>query len=687
MPNVLEVQIVGDISSLEKSLKTAETLQAEYTASISKTSKELAENIAISKQYARAIDELNKEYKNGSISSKEYTSQLDKLKKDEKETAVATADLRKELANLKKDQKDVGNGIGKDFTPKIANGSNALIQFSRIAQDAPFGIMGIGNNITATAESFGYLSKQAGGTVPALKAVAGSLLGSGGVLLAVSLVTTGLTYMAQKGLTVSDVFEKLNGTFDEFGNSIKKANEEAAKSASSQISEFKAYASAVQDSSIPLEQRLIAVKKLRDIAPFYLKDLSDEKILYGDLSGVINNVTTALTAQARAKAYGSLLDEKAAEQVKLFTQVQEDLNNAVKVFKIPTDKINDFQKAIKGGTGAILRFLTAADKSPITPSDFIDFSNLESLSDKYKELGKLNGDAYKLGLKIAQETKTGLPLSFTEPSKPKEIKIDVTPKVTAIPKLEAVKTTDEQNEKILKILRDGLSEDLNKLKTEGIEINIPLQAVTDSFNFSDYAKKLEQAKKDTQIFADGAGSAISQLANDLTSSLQTGNTVLDAFVGSVIKGLADIATAQLTGLIAKQAVATASLSTDAAVSTGNAVTAATETAAASGPAAAFVLPALVGAAIGFIAASFSGIKFAHGGVVPGGSFTGDKIPAMLNSGEVVFNSQQQANTLMAIANGNSNSLQGNRKSSIFNFETKLRGSDLLLAIKREEKGR
>jgi len=158
-------------------------------------------------------------------------------------------------------------------------------------------------------------------------------------------------------------------------------------------------------------------------------------------------------------------------------------------------------------------------------------------------------------------------------------------------------------------------------------------------------------------------------------------------VGSVIQGLAQVAAAQLAGLIAKQAVAGTSLATDAAVATGNGIVAATETASATGPAAAFVLPALVGAAIGFIAASFSGIKFAHGGVVPGGSFTGDKIPAMLNSGEAVMNQQQQANTLMAIANGNSNSLQGNRKSSTFNLETKVRGDDLLLLLKRAEKKR
>lgn len=686
MPNVLEVQIVGDVSSLEKSLKQAEKLQAEYTSSIEKTSSELKENIVVTNGYKKAIEDLTREYKNGAISQKEFSKQLDNLKRDEKEAGVATSDLRKELANLKREQKELGgtfNASGK----KIADGGNALMQFSRIAQDAPYGIIGIGNNITATVEAFGHLKTSTGSAGAALKSMAGSLIGSGGILLAVSLLTSALTYMSQQGLSVGDVIDKITGNFDEFGKSIEKANEEAAKSASSQISSFKAYADAAQDANIPLENRLIAVKKLRDIAPYYLKDLSDEQILYGDLSGVISNVTTALLAQARVKAYGSLLDEKAVEQIKLFTDIQKELNAAVKNFEIPIDQVDDFQKAIKGGTGSLLRYLNSVKKAPITPSDFIDFNALENLSKKYKDLGKINGEAYKLGLKIGEETKIALPLDFVEPPKGKDIKIDVTPKVTVIPKFESVKSTDEQNDKLLKIMRDGLSEDLNNLKVDGVKVNIPMQVVTEGFNFSDYAKKLQEAKDKTQIFADGAGSAIQSLAGELTNSLQTGNSALDAFVGSVIQGLADVAAAQLAGLIAKQAVATTSLSTDAAVATGNSVVAATETAAASGPAAAFVLPALVGAAIGFIAASFAGIKLAHGGIVPGGSFTGDKIPAMLNSGEAVMNQQQQANTLMAIANGNSNSLQGNKKSSTFNVETKLRGSDLLLAIKREAKNR
>jgi len=117
----------------------------------------------------------------------------------------------------------------QNFNRQTANGSNTLTQFSRIAQDAPFGIMGIGNNLTATAEAFANLSRNAGGARAALSAVGQSLLGGGGILLAISLVTTGLTIMSQKGLTVSDVFAKLTGTFDENRAAMQKMNAEVAK--------------------------------------------------------------------------------------------------------------------------------------------------------------------------------------------------------------------------------------------------------------------------------------------------------------------------------------------------------------------------------------------------------------------------------------------------------------------------
>jgi hypothetical protein len=66
-----------------------------------------------------------------------------------------------------------------------------------------------------------------------------------------------------------------------------------------------------------------------------------------------------------------------------------------------------------------------------------------------------------------------------------------------------------------------------------------------------------------------------------------------------------------------------------------------------GPAAAIAAAIAGGIQIAAIASQ----KFAGGGIVGGNSYSGDKIPAQLNSGEVVFNSRQQAELLLNLANG------------------------------------
>lgn len=666
MPNVLEMQIVGDISGLEKSLNEAKKLQADYTASIERTSNELKESITVSNGYKKAVDDLNSEFKKGVISQKEYQKGLDNLKRDEKETAITTQNLRKELANLKREQKDLGGGFGA-LSKKTADGGNALMQFSRIAQDAPFGIQGIGNNITATVEAFGHLQKSTGSTGAALKAVAGSILGSGGILLAVSLVTTGLTYMAQKGLSVGDVFDMLTGTFDSNAKALSELNKEVAKTAGEEIAGIKGLVSAAQDATLSTDKRLLAVKKLQSEFPAYFGNLSKEKILNGDVSQAVDDVSKALIARARASAIAGKLGENAAARLAL----EEKREKAIL-------DIRESQRSIK------------EDKSTFGNFGALDLqAAVKSYKDIVAEIKELDTSSKKYSDRENQAVKDSILLLDEKDKAVKKQKTDLTPKIEAIPKLAPFDPNKVEAEfkKQLDLLRENFGDAENDFEKKPIVLNIPLQAVTTGSEFEDYRKKLEQAKADTQIFADGVGSSVSALASDLSSSLATGNAALDAFVGSVIQGLAQVAAAQLTGLIATQAVVGKDIAIKQAGATADAIKSATSTASSTGPAAAFVLPALVGAAIGFIAASFAGIKFAHGGIVPGGSFTGDKIPAMLNSGEAVMNQQQQANTLMAIANGNSNSLQGNRKSSTFVLETKLRGSDLLLAIKREEKSR
>lgn len=684
MPNVLEVQIVGDVSGLEKSLKKAGILQFDYTKEIEKTSAELKDNINVTNGYKKAIEDLNNEYKKGSISSKEYQKQLSNLKRDEKESAVVTTNLRKELANLKREQKDLG-GATSVLSKRTADGGNALMQFSRIAQDAPFGIQGIGNNITETVTQFGYLQKSAGGTGAALKAVASSMLGSGGILLAVSLVTSGLTYMAQNGLTVGDVFDKLTGTFDENAKALSDINKEAAKTAGEEVANIKAYVSVAQDRTLSDEKRLLAVKQLQSEYPSYFGNLSTETVLNGNLAGTIEEVSKALFERARASAVAGKLGENAAKRLEL----EEKREKAIQ-------KIREAQaKSEKDGS------VFAAGNRFNLKAAVDDYKNITS------EIRELDAQSKKLGNTQAKSTKESITLleeqteaekilaaakakAAEDAAKKSELKktnpANITAQFTGLDT--QLKAQDLVDVNSISVVTGELDEFGNKIK--GIaEISVPAIELRPVVT-SEFIASLERANETAKIVSGAIGSSISELANQMQSSLQTGNAVLDAFVGSLIGSLAQIAQAQLTSLITEKFINTAKIQTNQAVSTANAVTAATSTAAAAGPAAAIVLPGLVGGAIALMTSTFAGIQalaFAHGGIVPGGSYTGDKIPAMLNSGEAVLNNQQQANVLMSIANGNSNSLQSNRVIDNFEITSVLRGADILLSVERQKRKR
>ena len=182
----------------------------------------------LSVEISADITDFEKKIKEVEFDIKELSKvKLEKIRLglDTKEINAQIKDAKNNLNGLRTAVKDTGSQIGGQFTKQVGNGSNTLMQFSRIAQDAPYGIIGIGNNITATAESFGYLKQQTGSTSGALKAMASSIMGTGGILLGVSLLTTGLTLMAQSGLSVGDVIDKITGKFDGFGAALKKANE------------------------------------------------------------------------------------------------------------------------------------------------------------------------------------------------------------------------------------------------------------------------------------------------------------------------------------------------------------------------------------------------------------------------------------------------------------------------------
>jgi hypothetical protein len=240
---------------------------------------------------------------------------LDRLKLglDTTEINAQIKDAKNNLNQLKTTVKDTGNAFGKDLRTGTANGGNALLQFSRIAQDAPFGIIGIGNNITATVESFAQLKNATGSTGGALKALGSSLAGSGGILLGVSLLTTGMTLLAQSGLSVSDVFSMVSGSFDKTAKSLQDVQAQAIKGSGAEIAELKALVSASANVNLSMEDRLKAVNKLQETYPTYFGNMDKERILNGQVAETTRELTNAIIEKAKATAFAQKIGENEAK--------------------------------------------------------------------------------------------------------------------------------------------------------------------------------------------------------------------------------------------------------------------------------------------------------------------------------------------------------------------------------------
>jgi len=78
----------------------------------------------------------------------------------------------------------------KKLTPASGAATQSLINISRVAQDAPFGFIGIANNINPLVESFQRLKVETGSTSGALSSLKGALTGPAGVGLAVGIVSS-----------------------------------------------------------------------------------------------------------------------------------------------------------------------------------------------------------------------------------------------------------------------------------------------------------------------------------------------------------------------------------------------------------------------------------------------------------------------------------------------------------------
>ena len=638
MQEDFKVSITGDISGLKKAVGDAEKELSSFASKSQSLKSAIAENIAISRGYDQAINELKKSFRSGAISQTQFKEALIRLKRDEKETAIETNKLKNELIDLNR----AGAGLAKS-TPQIgaglktvdktgANATNTMMEFSRVVQDAPYGIRGVANNIQQLVGNFGYLSKSAGGAGAAFKAMASSLLGPAGILLAVSLVTSLLVQYGDK------LFKSSNETSD-----AEKATEK-------------------------LNEQLKRQIDLR-------RDLNDELDLASQ--------GAALEAKLAGKSEEEIFKIKKKYSEARIAILETEYLETVKDSRAFYEK---FKKEVRDGDEGVLATQKEFADNAKEVQKNLNRAKAQLYLDDLKEQVRLQEEASKIqskpirlpatldikfeGQRGLNETEQLLKDAFGRPIPSDQFKLlDNLPLV--------VGETNSEIARLMGELQKVVPSDLF-----GSLVGLSLQ------HLQQLDSKLQTTQVVADVFNNAVGSGFQALGNQIATSLETGNAILDALVSSLISSLTSIATALITQAITEKLISSQVIATNLAKSNANGITIATSAAAALGPAGIVALPGLIASQLAIINGAFAGIAavgaFAGGGIVPGGSFNGDKVPAFVNSGEMILNAGQQSN-LFDILDGNLRKLGGQQQMQTIRVEGSLRGQTMLLQNKRSER--
>jgi hypothetical protein len=169
------ISIDADVSSLQSSLKAAENTLVQFENALKK---------------ATSIGEIN--YLNKNI-----------------------ANLNTTISGLKQQANQLGKPMG--------DASQSLINFSRIAQDAPYGIMGIANNLNPMVESFQRLAQTEGGTKKALQAMVAGLTGPAGIGVAIGIVSSLAVTFSKE---IAAFFKGPTAELEKFRVELKKVQDE-----------------------------------------------------------------------------------------------------------------------------------------------------------------------------------------------------------------------------------------------------------------------------------------------------------------------------------------------------------------------------------------------------------------------------------------------------------------------------
>jgi hypothetical protein len=400
---------------------------------------------------------------------------------------------------------------------------------------------------------------------------------------------------------------------------LAAVNENAAKSISDEKAKLSELLAVARHEGVSKKQRLKAIKELNQLSPEFLGNLTLEKINTDEARVAVELYNAALLQTARVKAAQQKLQEIQARKIEI--ELKEAAKLVEQAKKLKELKVN-----------------------AVTQQDFLNIKTKERIG-----YGKESNGLFAGQLKILEDQeKTLLDLIILE--KGRNAVVSAGPTTATRPRANALDTSS---------FSVGISPLVDGVTADAANLDAVLTGVQS--NFIDFSDQMSQAVK--QMASDvlvGFGEMIGALLSGTASMGDVAGALLGTIGGIAVQ----LGKAAIQIGVANLAIKASFKNPFTAIAAGVALVA-------------------LGSVIKNTANITSGQDagaFANGGVVGGSSFSGDRLFARVNSGEMILNTRQQGNLLGMLQPSGSAPMDLN-----IEVQGRIKGEDLALSASRVSK--
>jgi len=269
----------------------------------------------------KTVDQLEKELKQFQDTLKKTTNVAEFNK------------LNQQIATTQAQIKALNSGAMKGLAAGANQATTSVVNLSRVVQDAPFGFIGIANNIDPLLQSFQQLKAQTGSVGGAFKALGSSLMGGAGLALAVSTVSSLLVVYGDRLFGASKAAKEAKTASDQLKESINGIFSDAAKEAA----EAATFVGILKSETETRERKLAAIKELQQIQPEIFANLKLEGDAVVGLDSAyknyLDNLKTVIAVKIKQAQLEQLIGKLLEKQGVTLTESEKKLKGFQEAFE------------------------------------------------------------------------------------------------------------------------------------------------------------------------------------------------------------------------------------------------------------------------------------------------------------------------------------------------------------------